>query len=124
VYPLVSRPLSPPTVTTTSPVPGVRAAVRAVNCDEPWTTTEDAWTPAIVTDAPAAKLSPVIVTAVLPSVVPAAGVIWVTTGGVGVGVGGVPGPPLDPPQLWKTAPLPRSTASAVADRMLEESRKR
>src|SRR5687768_12074128 len=87
--PLGSAPLRVPTVTTTSAAPLACCGVRAVSVVGPCTATSVAAVPPIVTVAPAAKLVPVIVTVVPPSVVPAAGATALTVGdwGGGGGVG-------------------------------------
>src|SRR5665647_1865478 len=74
-------------VTITSTAPAAWAGVVALTVDASSTTTFVAGAPPIVTVAPAANLWPVIVTAVPPNVVPVEGLMDLTAGPVGVGVG-------------------------------------
>jgi hypothetical protein len=79
---LVKLPLFPLTVTVTVTAPALPAGVVAVICAALTTTTLVAAAAPNVTVAPAAKLVPVIVTAVPPAVVPPFGDTLLTVGAV------------------------------------------
>ena len=78
--PLDKLPVCPFTVTATAAAPAAPDGVVAVICVLLTTTTFVAAAPPIVTDAPAAKLEPVIVMGVPPAVVPVFGDTLVTVG--------------------------------------------
>ena len=96
---MINDPLTPLTVTDTSTTPTACAGVTAVIEVELTTTTEVAATPPMATEAPAAKLVPVMVIVVPPAMRPLFGVRLPSVGVVADGVAEFDDAPVDESEL-------------------------